>query len=139
MAAGRLEPQKGYDILIEAFAKVAASNPEWDLVIYGMGRQREELESRIASLGMRDRVVLAGHTLDIVKAYGDADLFVHPARYEGYPNVIQEALAAGRPVVATDCPGYSGELLGHGRYGIVVPTGERRCIGENTWRTTAGS
>lgn len=123
MAAGRLEPQKGYDILIEAFARVASSNPQWDLVIYGMGQQRQDLERRIAAFGMRDRIVLAGHTLDIAKAYGNADLFVHPARYEGYPNVVQEALAAGRPVIATDCPGYSAELLGRGRYGIVVPTG----------------
>lgn len=121
MAAGRLDPQKGYDVLIEAFARVAGANPLWDLVIYGMGPHRERLEAQISKHALSGRITLPGQTLDIVSAYGEADLFVHSARFEGSPNVIQEALAAGRPVVATDCPGYSAELLGHGRYGILVP------------------
>jgi GalNAc-alpha-(1->4)-GalNAc-alpha-(1->3)-diNAcBac-PP-undecaprenol alpha-1,4-N-acetyl-D-galactosaminyltransferase len=120
MAAGRLDPQKGFDILIKAFAHVAPRHPDWDLVIYGRGNERASLERLIATHGMQDRIELAGTNYDIAKAYADADLLVHPARYEGYPNVIQEALAAGRPVVATDCPGATRDLLANGRYGVLV-------------------
>src|SRR5262249_9616720 len=54
--------------------------------------------------------------------YSQADLVVHASRYEGYPNAVQEALAAGKPVIATDCPGATRELLGGGRYGVLVPS-----------------
>jgi glycosyltransferase involved in cell wall biosynthesis len=120
MAAGRLDPQKGYDLLVNAFAHVSAANPDWELVIYGRGNERASLERMIAIHGMQDRIQLAGTTYNIAKAYAEADLLVHPARYEGYPNVIQEALAAGRPVVATDCPGATRDLLAGGRFGLLV-------------------
>ena len=120
MAAGRLDQQKGYDILVKAFAQVSAANPDWDLVIYGRGNERANLEQLIAIRGMQDHIRLAGTTYDVAKAYAEADLFVHSARYEGYPNVIQEALAAGRPVVATDCPGATRDLLADGRCGVLV-------------------
>jgi GalNAc-alpha-(1->4)-GalNAc-alpha-(1->3)-diNAcBac-PP-undecaprenol alpha-1,4-N-acetyl-D-galactosaminyltransferase len=120
MAAGRLDPQKGYDLLVNAFAQVASANPDWDLVIYGRGNERASLERLIAAHGLQNRIQLAGATFDIAKAYAEADLFVHPARYEGYPNVIQEALAAGRPVVASDCPGATRDLLADGQCGVLV-------------------
>ncbi|MCC6779573.1 MAG: glycosyltransferase family 4 protein [Hyphomicrobiales bacterium] len=121
VAIGRLDRQKGYDMLVAAFARVAAANPEWDLAIYGRGPEHDELEAMIADRHMQDRIRLAGFTRDIPRIYAEADLFVHSARFEGSPNVIQEALAAGRAVVATDCPGATRELLAGGRYGVLVP------------------
>lgn len=121
IAVGRLERQKGYDLLIAAFARVADANPDWDLLIYGKGPERDVLQNLINSSQLAERIRLAGMTADIASVYAGADLVVHPARYEGYPNVVQEALAAGRPVLATDCPGATRELLGDGRYGMLVP------------------
>ncbi len=121
MAAGRLDRQKGLDLVIEAFARIAAANPDWDLVIYGRGPEHDALRALIAARHMQERIRLAGFTLDIPRAYAEADLFVHAARFEGSPNVVQEALAAGRAVVATDCPGATRELLAGGRYGVLVP------------------
>jgi GalNAc-alpha-(1->4)-GalNAc-alpha-(1->3)-diNAcBac-PP-undecaprenol alpha-1,4-N-acetyl-D-galactosaminyltransferase len=120
IAVGRLEPQKGYDLLIQAFARITAGNPDWDLVIYGEGGQRVALQSLIDALGMSQRILLAGNATAVEQAYAGADLFVHAARYEGYPNAVQEALAAGKAVIATDCPGATRELLGGGRYGVLV-------------------
>jgi GalNAc-alpha-(1->4)-GalNAc-alpha-(1->3)-diNAcBac-PP-undecaprenol alpha-1,4-N-acetyl-D-galactosaminyltransferase len=122
VAVGRLEHQKAYDLLIQAFAHVAAVRPNWDLIIYGEGEQRFALQALIDSLDMSQRITLAGNATAVENAYRDADLFVHAARYEGYPNTVQEALATGRAVIATDCPGATRELLGNGRYGMLVPS-----------------
>jgi GalNAc-alpha-(1->4)-GalNAc-alpha-(1->3)-diNAcBac-PP-undecaprenol alpha-1,4-N-acetyl-D-galactosaminyltransferase len=122
IAVGRLEPQKGYDLLIAAFARVAASSPDWDLVIYGEGAERVALQALIDALCLSRRILLAGTATAMEQVYAEADLLVHAARYEGYPNAIQEALAAGKAVIATDCPGATRELLGDGRYGVLVPS-----------------
>jgi GalNAc-alpha-(1->4)-GalNAc-alpha-(1->3)-diNAcBac-PP-undecaprenol alpha-1,4-N-acetyl-D-galactosaminyltransferase len=122
IAVGRLDPQKGYDLLIAAFARVAAGSPDWDLVIYGEGEERVALQALIDALDLSKRILLAGNTTAMEQVYAEADLFVHAARYEGYPNAIQEALAAGKAVIATDCPGATRELLGDGRYGVLVPS-----------------
>jgi GalNAc-alpha-(1->4)-GalNAc-alpha-(1->3)-diNAcBac-PP-undecaprenol alpha-1,4-N-acetyl-D-galactosaminyltransferase len=121
IAVGRLAPQKGYDLLINAFARIAKFDAAWELVIYGDGPERAALERMIDALGLSGQIVLAGNTTAIEQAYANADLFVHAARYEGYPNVVQEALAAGKAVIATDCPGATRELLAGGRYGVLVP------------------
>jgi len=122
VAVGRLDPVKGYDVLIRAFARVAAGSPDWDLVIYGEGGERLALQSLIEALGLSQRILLAGNATAVEQAYAGADLFVHAARYEGYPNAVQEALAAGKAVIATDCPGATRELLGDGRSGVLVPS-----------------
>jgi glycosyltransferase involved in cell wall biosynthesis len=121
LAVGRLERQKGHDIAIAAFAKVAGFLPEWDLSIIGDGSERPALEKLIVSLNMTGRVSLAGVTKDIVSAYRQCDAFIHSARYEGYPNAIVEALTSGKPVIAVDSPGATRELLGDGAYGVLVP------------------
>lgn len=118
---GRLEPQKGYDRLIEAFALVKDEAPDWDLTIFGEGAERERLQARIVHHGLEERISLPGPTSDPVCELERADLFIHPSRFEGYPNAVIEALAAGLCVVATNCPGASGELLGGGRFGVLVP------------------
>jgi GalNAc-alpha-(1->4)-GalNAc-alpha-(1->3)-diNAcBac-PP-undecaprenol alpha-1,4-N-acetyl-D-galactosaminyltransferase len=122
VAVGRLDPQKGFDLLIRAFSAVASRLENWDLAIYGEGWQRPQLEALIKDTGMGDRISLPGVVRDIAAVYARADAIVHPARYEGYPNVIAEALAAGKPIVATNCPGGTSELLGEGKFGVLIAT-----------------
>ncbi|MCP5151346.1 MAG: glycosyltransferase [Chromatiales bacterium] len=121
VAIGRLAPQKAHDVLVEAFARIAPEHPGWSLAIYGEGPLRTALSARIAALGVGDSVTLAGLTDDVPGVLATADLFVHCSRFEGAPNVLIEALAAGCCCVATDAPGASGDLLDGGRLGVLVP------------------
>lgn len=120
VSIGRLDMQKGFDVLINAFYRVAADRPDWSLTIYGEGPLRTDLEIQVEMLGLHNRVRLPGITRDAREQLRGADLYVHAARYEGFPNAVAEALAEGLCVIATDCPGASAELLQHGRYGILA-------------------
>lgn len=120
-ALGRLHLQKGFDLLIDAFGRIAARHPDWDLTIYGAGEDQEMLIQQADSRGLSDRVSVPGPTHDVVPKLFETDLFVHPARYEGFPNAVVEALAAGCCVLATDCPGGTREILADGTYGVLVP------------------
>ncbi|MGH6925194.1 MAG: glycosyltransferase [Propylenella sp.] len=123
ITVGRLESQKDYPTLLKAIA-IARKDMPVSLVILGEGSQRRKLESLCASLGIAAHV----HFLGYVSAPGNyvahADLFVLASRYEGFPNVITEALALGKTVVATDAPGGGGEILGHGTFGYLAPVGD---------------
>jgi glycosyltransferase involved in cell wall biosynthesis len=130
LSVGRLTAQKGYDILIEAFAIAAARIPEWDLKIYGEGPLRSTIERRIADLDLSSRISLHGEKRDIGPVYRSADAFVHAARYEGYPNVIVEALASGLPVIAIDSPGAVNDLLDGGKFGLLVETLDAGALAE---------
>jgi GalNAc-alpha-(1->4)-GalNAc-alpha-(1->3)-diNAcBac-PP-undecaprenol alpha-1,4-N-acetyl-D-galactosaminyltransferase len=139
LAVGRLAPQKGFDILIEAFALAAASIPEWDLSIYGDGPMKTELENQIAARGLEDRVFLMASVSDIVAVYRSADAFVHPARYEGYPNVILEALASGLPVIAANSEESIRELLGNGKYGVLCDSESSEALAQALTTTLSES
>jgi glycosyltransferase involved in cell wall biosynthesis len=120
VAVGRLVPQKGFAALITSFAALADDYPDWQLVIYGEGTDRAALESAARRLSLGDRIVLPGVSKDMRAAFAAADLFVLPSRYEGYPNVLLEALASSCAAIATDCPGGTAEILGGGKYGVLV-------------------
>jgi glycosyltransferase involved in cell wall biosynthesis len=128
VAAGRLVPQKGFDILIESFGRISSCYPDWTLTIYGEGPQRPELEIAVSKHELRDKVALPGVANDMRPVFRRASLFVLPSRLEGYPNVLLEALACGCPVIATDCPGGCGEILAQGRYGVLVPNESIECL-----------
>jgi glycosyltransferase involved in cell wall biosynthesis len=128
VAAGRLVPQKGFDLLIESFAQVASGYPAWNLTIYGEGPDRVALESTIRHRGLIGRVTLPGLCNDMRAAFRQASLFVLPSRFEGYPNVLLEALASGCPVIAADCPGGCKEILDQGRFGVLVPSEDVACL-----------
>jgi glycosyltransferase involved in cell wall biosynthesis len=123
VAAGRLVPQKGFDVLIASFAALLDDYPDWQLVIYGEGTEREALGTAARDLSLGDRVALPGVSKDMRAAFATADLFVLPSRYEGYPNVLLEALASGCAVIATDCPGATAEILEGGKHGLLVEPG----------------
>ncbi|MBC8116237.1 MAG: glycosyltransferase family 4 protein, partial [Candidatus Saccharimonas sp.] len=111
VAIGRLHRQKGFDVLIEAFAKIAPLHQHWTLDIYGEGPERLSLELMIQNLRLTDRVTLRGIVSDISSPLVEAGLFVMPSRYEGFPNALLEAMACGCPVISTDCPSGPAEII----------------------------
>lgn len=122
VAVGRLVEQKGFPDLIAAFAQL--DDPEARLMIVGEGCDRSQLEAQIEGLGLRERVSLPGFAAHVRPALDAARLFVLSSHYEGYAAVVVEALAAGRPVVATDCTPATRELLTDERFGATVPVGD---------------
>nr|WP_243843316.1 glycosyltransferase [Sphingomonas vulcanisoli] len=122
LAAGRLVPEKGFQDLIAAFSLL--DDREAHLLIVGEGPHRAELETLAADLGVGDRVSLPGFVEDIRPSLDRARLFVLSSHFEGYAAVVIEALAAGRPVVATDCTPATHELLTDMRFGVTVPIGD---------------
>ncbi len=129
VAAGRLHPQKGFNHLIRAFALVRNALP-CKLVILGEGPQRGELEQLITELGLSTDVALPGFQDNPYKFMGRASLFVLSSLYEGFGNVLLEALALGTPVVATACPVGPDEIISHGVTGLLVPPADERALAE---------
>jgi glycosyltransferase involved in cell wall biosynthesis len=121
IAAGRLTRQKGFDLLLDAFSHVASRWPEWNLKILGEGEARPELEARIRQLGLVDRVTLAGQRSDALDQIAASSIFVLSSRFEGFPNVLVEAMSTGRAVVSTDCRSGPADLVDHGINGLLVP------------------
>ncbi|WP_226637318.1 glycosyltransferase family 4 protein [Novosphingobium profundi] len=119
-AVGRLTYQKGFDRLIEAFADIAADYPEWRVAIWGEGPDREALEARIRERGMEGRIVLRGLGERPRSWIREADLFVLSSRYEGFPNALAEAMAAGLPVLATRCDFGPEDMISDGENGLLV-------------------
>jgi glycosyltransferase involved in cell wall biosynthesis len=124
VAVGRLTDQKGFDLLIPAFHRMARAAPGWKLVIVGEGARRAALERQIAALGLGARVELPGITSDVPSYLRRAGMFVLSSRHEGFPNVLLEAMAWGTPVVATDCPSGPSDIVRHGHDGLLVPLGD---------------
>lgn len=124
LAVGRLSPQKDFLTLIRAFARVRATRNDARLVILGEGEQREEIERLVAELGLKPHVSLPGFVKNPYAYMARAAVFVLSSRWEGFPNVLVEAMAVGVPVVATDCMAGPAEILENGRYGQLVPVGD---------------
>ncbi len=121
LAMGRLDPQKGFDLLIDAFSQLAPMHPDWDLVIYGEGDLRLGLERQISVLGLTNRIQLPGRTSSPSDEMFAAEIFVLSSRFEGFPNVLAEAMAHGMPVISFDCPNGPREMIQSGCNGILVP------------------
>jgi len=121
LAAGRLVHQKGFDILIRAFSTVARECGQPRLAIAGEGPEEQALRNVVAELGLDDRVHFLGQVRGLRTLMRKADAFILSSRYEGFPNVLLEALAGGLPVVATDCPDGPRQILRGGEFGLLVP------------------
>jgi glycosyltransferase involved in cell wall biosynthesis len=124
-AAGRLSPEKGFRILIEAARPLAERDPDLGFILFGEGPLRKQLERAIAAAGLNERFILAGFHADLDQYLPFLDLVVLPSFTEGLPNVVLEALAAAVPVVATAVGG-TPELIEDGVNGYLVPPGEAK-------------
>ena len=124
VAAGRLTLQKGFDLLIPAFAKVAERHPEWTLRICGDGGQRRRLQSLILEHRLSNNVLLMGAVDRLDLQMAQASLYVLSSRFEGLPMVMIEAMSLGLPVVGFDCPTGPREVIQNGRSGVLVPDGD---------------
>lgn len=121
LAAGRLAHQKGFDILIHAFASVVRKHAGLRLVIAGEGPEAAALQRLVTQLELGAHVLFPGVVQPLAALMHGASVFVLASRYEGFPNVLLEALANSVAVVATDCPGGPREILEDGNCGILVP------------------
>jgi glycosyltransferase involved in cell wall biosynthesis len=120
LAAGSLKEQKNHLLLVEAMS-LLSPDVDASLVIIGEGELRGMLEDRVHRLGLQDRIRMPGYIKDPSPYFRAADLFVLSSDYEGFGNVIVEALSAGLPVVSTDCPDGPAEILNNGQFGSLVP------------------
>jgi glycosyltransferase involved in cell wall biosynthesis len=122
LAAGRLSPEKGFGVLVDAAAKVLRAVPGVRFVLFGEGAQRAALERRVAAAGLTAAFRLVGFRNDLDALLPWADVLALPSFTEGLPNVALEAAAAGLPVVATSVGGVP-EVVAHGQTGYLVPPG----------------
>jgi GalNAc-alpha-(1->4)-GalNAc-alpha-(1->3)-diNAcBac-PP-undecaprenol alpha-1,4-N-acetyl-D-galactosaminyltransferase len=122
IAIGRLQPQKGFDLLIRAFSQLRHKYPEWQLTILGEGPIRGELEELRAQLQSIDSIHLPGQVKNVNAYLRQADIFVLSSRFEGFPMSLCEAMACGVPVLATDCLSGPREIITDGVDGILVAT-----------------
>jgi glycosyltransferase involved in cell wall biosynthesis len=119
LSVGRLEYQKGFDLLLKAFAKVKKEGLEGTLVILGEGSMRKYLEDMVSDLNLKDDVILPGF-VNPYPIMANSDVFILSSRYEGLPTVLIEALGLDLPIISTDCPAGPREILEDGRYGILI-------------------
>ena len=146
VAAGRLAPEKGYDRLVEAFARVADRHPGWLLRIYGTGPLQEALQRQVAASGLSGRVELPGLADDIERALLDSSVFALSSIHEGLPMALAEGMACGLACVAFDCAPGVREMVTDGVDGVVVPprnvealaAGLDRLMGDETLRRSYG-
>jgi GalNAc-alpha-(1->4)-GalNAc-alpha-(1->3)-diNAcBac-PP-undecaprenol alpha-1,4-N-acetyl-D-galactosaminyltransferase len=122
IAIGRLHPQKGFDLLLKAFDRIQAKYPDWQIVILGEGPMRSELEELRSQLQLTDRVHLPGLVTNVTEYLHQADLFVMPSRFEGFPMALCEAMACGLPVLAADCLSGPRDIIDNGVNGVLVAT-----------------
>lgn len=127
MGIGRLVAVKNFDLALQAFAQIVKTRPA-RLILLGEGPERSALLQTARDLGITDHVLLPGFTAPVAAWLPYARVFVSTSNREGLGNALIEALAAGVPVVATDCPYGPAEILANGTYGALVPVGDRGAL-----------
>ncbi|GGP67323.1 glycosyltransferase family 4 protein [Streptomyces abikoensis] len=128
VAAGRLIPVKRYDLLINAWASVAAAHPDWKLRLYGRGPEQAKLRAQIDRLGLNESLTLMGAHSPIETEWAKGSIAAVTSREESFGMTIVEAMGCGVPVVATDCPHGPGEIISDGEDGLLVPVGDSDAI-----------
>lgn len=129
VSAGRFENQKNFKLLIGAFTEFYKTHSEYSLRIYGEGGLRNELESYAKSLLPDGIWSMPGRDIEWLKQSVDCSMFVLSSDFEGMPNALIEAMAAGVPSISTDCPsGGSSELIENNKNGILVPVNDKQSM-----------
>lgn len=128
VAMGRLVPAKQFDQLIRAFGLLAEAHPEWTLHIYGEGPELENLQRRAELVGFKDRIFFPGRTDTPWEVLSEAQLFALTSAYEGFPNVLLEAMSLGLPCVSFDCPSGPREMSNNGRDASLVPLNDEQAL-----------
>ncbi len=123
LAVGSLHPQKGFDMLIDAYHSSGISRSH-DLIILGEGMERVKLERQVRALGHEGEIWLSGIESNPFKYMKKARFLVMSSRYEGFGNVLVESLACGTPVISFDCVGGPGEIIRQGENGLLIPDGD---------------
>lgn len=126
LSVGRLHPVKGFDRLIEAYNNAALADT--DLLIVGEGTERKKLQQQIDGAGLATKVFLVGSKDNVQDYYKQAEFYVLSSLYEGYPNVLIEAMSLGCPVIAVDCDFGPREIIKHGENGLLVPQGNSKLL-----------
>jgi glycosyltransferase involved in cell wall biosynthesis len=124
IAVGRLTDQKGFDLLIRAFAQIASEFEEWTIAIIGHGDALETLVKLRDELRLAQKVQFVGQIRDVETWMARAGLVVQPSRFEGFPNVILEAMGMGATVISSDCPSGPSDMIEDGINGRLVPVGD---------------
>ncbi len=124
VSIGRLVPQKGFDMLLQAMQRIHAHSPETTLTIYGEGPERGALETLRRDLGLEGVVNLPGNTPEVGLWAKNSEIVLATSRFEGFHNVVAEAAVSGIPIVSFDCDYGPSDLIDHGRNGFLVPTGD---------------
>lgn len=131
LAMGRFVAQKNFGFLIDAFADVAKEFPSYSLMIFGEGVLRKELEEQVKKYNLEERIKLPGTMKNAIKLNNDAKVFVLSSKFEGYPNVLAEAMANGIICIAADvASGTVRELITHGENGFIYPVDDKRKLVE---------
>jgi glycosyltransferase involved in cell wall biosynthesis len=121
VSLGRLERIKNHALLIRAFAKLADNFPDWDVQIYGSGREYASLQQLIVSLDLVGRVSLNLPVHDVADVLSGTAIYVQPSYAEGFPNAVLDAMACHVPVIVTDYQGNPRDLITHRETGVIVP------------------
>ena len=137
VSAGRIEHVKGFDIILDAFARVVDELPSWRLVIAGEGRLLDSLQLKAHELGIADRVDWLGYRKDIELVLGRASIVALASRYEGFPNILLEALGMGAAVVVSDCPSGPSEMVDSGKNGLLVSVDDVKAFADSIRRLAA--
>ena len=136
IAVGRYVYQKGFDLLLQAWAKIEKINPDWQMAIYGDGN-REPYEQQLKELGIdTSRCHLNGPTSDIQSEYVNSSVFVFSSRFEGFGMVLVEAMACGLPVVSFACPCGPKDIVKDGDDGLLVENGNVEALADSLIRLT---
>src|SRR5690606_39044097 len=120
LPVGRLQHDKGSDLLLQAFKQLVPHFPDWDLIILGEGSERSALEEQVEQLELTDRVSLPGRVGNVADWYASADLYVLSSRVEGLSNTLLEAMASGLAPVAFDCETGPREIIRSEIDGVLV-------------------
>lgn len=134
VGVGRLEHEKGFDRLIQAFAKATETHPSWRLALYGEGSQRIALQRLITEHGLGGRVEMHGWVQPLWESLARATIFCLPSRYEGFPSALLEAMAVGVPSISVDCESGPRAIVRTGENGLLVdPSIEGLTEGIRRW------